>query len=1013
MWELILPFIASVAVTILLRRMDRSNMKLVQVRKTVNRALEDFERQVREKEKNFKDASIDFELQLRQGKSLITDLVQETEQVGHRLATLREDGQILENVQNQLQAVITSSQEIEGQVETIDNTLARLEGGRKEIQKLDSQLGRVKREAGEMVNAFGRKIQETSGEIFKALEERVGDIEESYRQKEEGLFDQTRQHLVEFTGGMEEQFQHLHRDLQESSDLILKNIHEKMDQYEEQVDVLQRESARAQEDARGTIHDFRKEVQTMEVEFQSQARDLDSRVTDTKEELSQVRETLYKDIHSEAQRVRGEIKEFSLDAIAKKDEIVNSARREAEGIHKLIEDFQSRYLEAENRLFREADTRNSELTARLDAYEEEFNRLTSEQMSELEKKISQLNHHYDEIHQSAVSTLEKKLSNLQESKSEDWRRELESMKDNLRSLQENFREQYEEALTKGEGRISDVQFKFQEQWQKTIDEIDQRTHKLSLGLDSMDKKLGQTESHWNEVFIEEEEKIQKLWRESRESQMAQLEEWRTELADKAGENLQAIQNRSREVRAAMDKQIHEMMREFEDTGRLFEQNNQELSQNWEREIRKVSQDLLDRYTGELESKMEANSRGVDIKLEGLQARLEGTIETLEEKSGQLRDNVQNSLASTQDRVSEEFQKIRELKTEILREFRQDSDTLQSTLDGLKSEVKEYQTVARVFTEADQLARDLDSKMAELKSNMHTVFQENDKIEEFMEKLGSLKEMRRDLDTEIKKIEKRSETIEEFENQVATIINLSDQVSARSESLEQMETKIDHLESALDKFGDLFRNIDDRFEDLLMQKSELEQSGEVMKKLSGEGNRLENRLGATAGQIEKLERKMKSMSDQLRDMDSKTLVLTSREDQIKAVEEKFEEIDDLLNELEQRQEQIQLMNRKAEQLKTWIHDRHEELEKLGTRADTKMSRLSDFLDTMGEGSSPLDKTLVAPARPQNAENTGSSAEKRIEAIRMLYQNRHWSVDEICKYLNVEKNFVETVIATDHV
>ena len=80
----------------------------------------------------------------------------------------------------------------------------------------------------------------------------------------------------------------------------------------------------------------------------------------------------------------------------------------------------------------------------------------------------------------------------------------------------------------------------------------------------------------------------------------------------------------------------------------------------------------------------------------------------------------------------------------------------------------------------------------------------------------------------------------------------------------------------------------------------------------------------------------------------------------------------------------------------------QLQELGFEAESKMTRLSEFLDSVESTGSVLTKEVRGPLP--------NSVQAKKETILMLAQNRNWSVDEIAKYLKVEKSTVETILAT---
>ena len=63
----------------------------------------------------------------------------------------------------------------------------------------------------------------------------------------------------------------------------------------------------------------------------------------------------------EVDSIRAEIESMSLETMTRRDELLNDTRRQADSITSNIQLFQEKYLEADNKLLREADFKKAEL----------------------------------------------------------------------------------------------------------------------------------------------------------------------------------------------------------------------------------------------------------------------------------------------------------------------------------------------------------------------------------------------------------------------------------------------------------------------------------------------------------------------------------------------------------------------------------------------------------------------------------------------------------------------------
>jgi chromosome segregation ATPase len=980
MWELWIPFVGSVAVTIMLRRLDRSNLKLSKLKKYVSRVLEEFDRNARMREKEFKDASIDFEIQIRQGRALLEDMQAETSAIAERLEALKGDRNILGEVQEELSSVIQSTDNVREQVNNIDEALDRLSRQKKDLSKVEHQLARVRREAGEMVQAFSTKVKTISDDLFHSLDEKVQSIEEHYIQKENQLFEDNQEHLHNYVGKLQNEFEEIKTDLSRSVDVILEETHNRVDSYGNKLEQMDRSISTARESADQQLHHIREESLRFTAEAESQFSKIQTQIATTEDDINQVRENLYKELYNESKRIRGELQDFNLEAIAKKDEIVNAARREAEGIHKQLEEFQVRYLESENKLFREADARNAELVGKLDTFEEDFNRIQKQHLSELEQRLEKLASEYQEQSHS----------------------QLARTADDIDKLQSRLSAQLEESMQAQTQAVKGLKATIQGEWKGDLTEKRELMKELSGQIQILEKKVSDETSKWQQQLEETSISLQSQAKEMLTGSKEELVTMTESIREQMEKDFELLQKENKDYRESVFSDTRETIGRLEETADLLRKDNEELCLQWEEKIKQFSEDLVRRYTTENESLVQSSEKNIQVKLEGLSARLDADLENMEHKGRVTREGIVAELETVAARSRTEMEGLADMKTALMKEIHNDTTSIRGELQLLKDEVTEYQTVARVFTDADRMARELDSKIGELKNNLQLVNSENDKVDEFMERLSGLKDMRKDLEAEISKVEKRQKVIDEFEGSLSTVLNLSDSVTAKIKGLENNREKIDEIDRGMKRFSEIFRTIDTRFEEVLEHRAELDETNRKLQESSVRAEQFSQRAEEIEGGLEKVRKKAGTVFSFLKEIETKSLLLTSREEDIRAVEARFEEIEDLGIDLDERVKQIQSMAQKVEKMRSWMEKQQDELKELGYEAENKIQKLTDFMDGM-ETPGLLTKSM------RSAPAVDSQQSKR-DFILELAKNRKWTVDEISQHLNLDKGYVNTVLST---
>lgn len=156
--ELLLPFLASVGITILLRRMDKSNYKLSQIKRYTGKLQEELQEIALEKIQSVKDSGIELEISLKQTRKLAEEVRGLNEESRQLLETIRSNRDFLNAVTLDLKEVVHLSSDIRQESQSIQDGLQRLELGKKEVSGIGNRIQELRSEAEVLLEAFQENL---------------------------------------------------------------------------------------------------------------------------------------------------------------------------------------------------------------------------------------------------------------------------------------------------------------------------------------------------------------------------------------------------------------------------------------------------------------------------------------------------------------------------------------------------------------------------------------------------------------------------------------------------------------------------------------------------------------------------------------------------------------------------------------------------------------------------------------------------------------------------------------
>ena len=699
--------------------------------------------------------------------------------------------------------------------------------------------------------------------------------------------------------------------------------------------------------------------------------------------LTAIRTTAVESLQNEVSRIRSDLDNFNLEAISRRDEILNETRRMAEGMGDQINLFQEKYIEAENRLVKFAEQEKQAIRAKMESFEDEWDEMEERRLAAVEEKIKNMEIMIDEIRDREIEGLGKEINTFRD----DFHRYVQTSHERL---DQKAKELQEKLLTSA----GDEELHLK----KARDKIEEMSNSLdNLTLD-LRQSLKQETEHSLAIIHESRKDEKEFIIETK----AELKNIRTEVFEKADEAYDTI-HEFEKTQAKIDQSSRNALEELDNY-------RDEILENLETRAMKfitVQDEKLGQLSKTIDEKISHHltslvDRG-QFKLEELEKRTSDSIRDTAVRIENDLETARNDFKKIRDEVKSEMLKNTAIKEEIFSAISKDSMRFKKFEDRLEA-----------IDRAQELAEKLDETVEILSDRLDMAREENSKIDQYVRNLEAVRLSRKELERELQLLDVQRSKIADTEKYISNINgkveelhDRMDVISAGEQMADRMEERVIHLSEYKDSFEKFFIDMSEKKKYMENAIRFIEKSKQQVKDAKETAEKLLQK-------VERAEIRQIDMDQNLQTMESKTNLLNNMEDEIQKVEARFEQMEGLMKDMENRQKQIGTMNRRMEEIRTEGEDLKTEMESLLNEADEKMERLSAFfqtvekmIDTKDTGVDSREDEMFDRSRKKSASGV---ADWKREGILSLYLNHKWEPDLIADRMKIDPAVVRAVISS---
>ena len=361
--ELGLPFLGSLIVIWLLRRLDKSNINLKKFKGILERGEKQLSDVVLHKTEELKDATTEFEILQINTKKQLTNFRDEVGKAENTVTEIEARRAHFGEMGKDLSELESTTQSVKGQLSYISDFLDKIDHHYKRVQKLEERIAQADSKTSTILKLFQHSIDEKSTEHLISVESKVQDILNKVDYYEGEVKEEMDARQAKLAKNIQYKYTLLENSLRKSGQELSSDIESKFNHnlslctsIEERIGVIENQITTSiprmlQElkdnadfhsvDNQARINKLLTIIQVTEENFQKNIQTFRDNIEEQKQEVSQA-------FLGEVDNLRDQVRQLDFETISKKDEIVQITRKEASKIAGQIEEFKEFHFKAKD-----------------------------------------------------------------------------------------------------------------------------------------------------------------------------------------------------------------------------------------------------------------------------------------------------------------------------------------------------------------------------------------------------------------------------------------------------------------------------------------------------------------------------------------------------------------------------------------------------------------------------------------------------------------------------------------
>ncbi|MDA3898878.1 MAG: hypothetical protein PF637_00010 [Spirochaetes bacterium] len=389
-------------------------------------------------------------------------------------------------------------------------------------------------------------------------------------------------------------------------------------------------------------------------------------------------------------------------------------------------------------------------------------------------------------------------------------------------------------------------------------------------------------------------------------------------------------------------------------------------------------------------------------------RFEVNLNTIAQQQMDTIVHEYESISSNFDKFTQKLEmldeKIAERQRMQAEKNREEFTYMEERLAEIKNEIVTYEKSNKVFERTDEMMRMVETSLEEYNSIYEKAQGESSVIEGFVQDLDQFKDVKRELEKELKVYNAKREKLQNVATDIQALFDIAEDVSSKSEFLEDNAVNIDKVNRRIDALNDTYQHLNRQIKELQDFEKYIENNVASIERVEAIANAIDKRVLSFQTTLEKSETKINKLREYLHGVEESTHVLKTKEHEILHLKEQFNEIDGLSAYMEKRVVQLQEMVRRVENMRSDIDNTDSRLQEMFKESDRRMQQFSEFIQTVEP-----DNLITKQMKGDFVPGAKSINDGMVRTVREL-SNKGWTAMDISRKLLLDENSVRLIINT---
>ncbi len=1024
MVEMLIPFAGAVFVTLLLRRLDKSNVNLRKLRTLIDRGISDMEEISARKKEELNDATVKFDfIRIETDKYF--------SHIGAQLGSARESAENIEKTRqnllgmdDELSRIEKNTASVKDQLKFIHESLGKIAQYEKKIKTLFKSVQNLDEDAAKSLQFFQESLQDQSRVIQSEMEEKISALSGELAGEKSRLSRELRSYQEELKKAIDQDFENLSKSLEEDSirwtesvDDKIKSLGFSLDKLESRTrdmdDLLETRLPVKINEIKASIHENLQVEQDKLEDVQNKIEDMEKQLKSRSEavirEFDQKRNSIFERLKEDASAIKTMVDQLDFETSSKKDKILREAREEISRVHEVIQNFEVVYSGQKENLHKDLRAMEKTFEETLEKYMEFFHKKMEEKKAEIsEEKSKEMTSFRDEMGRildnmemelqektlslsAQINETEGRIISLRETSENDFDRQISGFyqklgdwEKNMENSRKHITDTWEEAFNRFSRDVVQIQNEIKYTMEQKSSDVETQIenikgiiHKFSM---ETDKKYKTMINSFEETIQEKTASFEEFSSDWLEKTSIEMER----MVDKFQDHLK--QREDTFERNTQD--VAEKIQTFKNQLQEKEEKLKETLDSLKRNVQSQLGDILSSYSEEV--KTIARQKTEEIK-DSMAQEHEYTLNLLREESNSLLDQIQNN---RRDAV-EFFKDFEKNQKNILESLYKETRSTSGELDDLKTLLEDLKSRNNLVDDSRKNVRYLEELLAAMDDKISQLAEKKVLIDQIFQGMDEIRDLNTKMDAEFRKMAQKREKIDQMDEQIRLVFQMQNEIEEKASFVADTRARLVEIESSREHLFEYRDKMDDMMEDFVSEQKIIEKVFSTIRTQEENMEKISVGIEEVNSFLQKLSGRSDSLKESIVKLEGNMAEFKSYEKEIRETKDKFMEIEDLIADIDERKSAILLLRKDFEDLHYSMQSSVLNIRQIENDAEVKVKQLSDFMNS------------VSPTA--SAGKTPKGVGDKKEIILRLSRGG-WSPEEIADKIDINLQTIETILSS---